>query len=171
MEADFLVLSHILLLQAASVQDLLCLIYVNAIHLLANLGFILLDQLTDVGNVEVIAISLCAGIHGECLLTAAAKVACDLQVAIGIFIGGDHLQEDSGGDTVASLAILLLQIYTNDMNGIPGADFDGTALNLLLDKEAATETCNVSIEEVNRCQSVVLVEVMMDISLENVIEL
>jgi hypothetical protein len=57
------------------------------------------------------------------------------------------------------------------VNGIPGADFDGAALNLLLDKEAATETCNVSIEEVNRCQSVVLVEVMMDISLENVIEL
>ena len=56
------------------------------------------------------------------------------------------------------------------MDGVPRASLDSTALNLFLNEEAATEACNVGIEEIDRSQCVILVEVVMNISLENVIE-
>ena len=71
MKADLLVLRHVLLLQAACVHDLLRLIYVNAVHLLADLRLILFDQLADVGNVEIVSILLRASVHSESLLSAA----------------------------------------------------------------------------------------------------
>lgn len=91
MEADFLVLGHVLLLQAASVHNLLCLIYVNAVHLLADLSLILFDQFPDVGNVEVVSILLSASIHSKSLLSAATQVASDLKLAIGFLVGSEHL--------------------------------------------------------------------------------
>lgn len=91
MKADLLVLRHVLLLQAASVHDLLRLIYVNAVHLLADLSLILFDQLPDIRNVEIVSVLLRACIHSESLLSAATEVASYLQLAIGLVVGSEHL--------------------------------------------------------------------------------
>jgi hypothetical protein len=170
MKADLLVLGHVLLLQATSVHDLLRLIYVNAVHLLADLRLILLDQFPNVGNVEIVTVLLRTCIHSESLLSAAAEVAGDLQLAIGLVVGSEHLQEDGGGDTVAGLAVLFLEVRADHMNRVPGPDLDSPALNLLLHEEASPESGHIGVEEIHRGEGVLLVEVVVHISRENFIE-
>lgn len=149
MEADLLVLGHVLLLQAARVHNLLRLIYVNAVHLLTDLGLILLDELSNVGDVVVVGLSQSASVHRGGLLTAATQVTSDLQVSVSILILCDHLKKDGGGDTVAGLAVLFLEIHTHHMNGVPGADFHGSTLDLLFHEETAAETCDISVEQIH----------------------
>ena len=57
------------------------------------------------------------------------------------------------------------------MDRVPCADLNGPALDLFLDQEATSEAGNAGIEQVHRGQRVVLVEVVMNISLKNVIKL
>ena len=56
------------------------------------------------------------------------------------------------------------------MNRVPGPDFDSPTLNLLLHEEAATEAGHIGVEKVHRGESILLVEVVVHISRENVIE-
>ncbi len=119
---------------------------------------------------ELIGVLLYSSIHRVAFLPASAEISSNLKVSIGIWIGGQHLQEDSGCNAVAGFAILLFQVNAHDMDWVPCTYLHCATLKGLLDEEAAAKTSHIGVEKVHRCEGVIHVEVMMNIALENVVE-
>lgn len=168
-----LVGGHILLLEAARVDDLLGLVDVDVVHFVADLGLISFDDAANVGNVEVVVDSL-AICHAHCLILGAGDISSEFQVAVRLGRGADHLEEDGGGDPVADLAVLLpLEVHGHHVDRVPGARSEGAPEigQLLLHEEAPAEASDLGVEQVDRGKGRALVEVQVRVPLEDIIEL
>lgn len=165
LEIQLLVLCHVFFLQSASIDDLLSLININAIHFSSDQCLVVFNQCSNLTNMEIIT-CLCVQLMG--LFLSLWKIASNLKVT-KVRIWTNHLQEYCRDHSVLSLFVF--NIAWDNMNWVPASFFDTLLwFNVFLDKETSSESFIVSIKKIDRCDNS-LVKVKKSISLENIVEL